>query len=65
MKIYIPITIITILDYAYLFTTIAIKFKNEEWLTFVFFMLISVVWCVIDIGILKKITSSTFLQKRL
>lgn len=54
MKIYIPITIITILDYAYLFTTIAIKFKNEEMLTFVFFMIISVVWSVIDIGILKK-----------
>lgn len=57
MKIFIPITIITILDYVYLFGTIVIRGQSQElleWITFIYLMLISAVWSIIDIKKLKQ-----------
>lgn len=57
MKAFIPITIVTILDYVYLFGTFLIKNQSQivlEWITFIYLMLISVAWSIIDIKKLKQ-----------
>jgi|GEM_PF-3452753 len=57
VKIFIPITIITILDYVYLFGTLAIRHQSQvvlEGITFIYLMIISVVWSIIDIKKLKQ-----------
>lgn len=57
MKIFIPITIITILDYVYLFSTLLIENQSQvllEWATFIYFMIISVIYSAIDIKKLKQ-----------